>query len=138
DKAETSIYESIRWAEIIMGSVGILFFLFPKVFLSIFTDDPNVIHYGTFGLRVLGLIQFVDAVAMTLWFTLSGAGNTFFPAVVESSLIWFFLLPSSYLFGIILSVGFYGPWLMFPLYLIFFSIILWRKLKKGDWKHIEL
>ncbi|MCH7762229.1 MAG: MATE family efflux transporter [Candidatus Marinimicrobia bacterium] len=138
DKAETSIYESIRWAEIIMGSVGILFFLFPKVILSIFTNDPSVIHYGTFGLRVLGLIQFVDAIAMTLWFTLSGAGNTFFPAVVESSLVWFFLLPASFYLGIVLNFGFYGPWLMFPLYLIFFAIILWWKLKKGDWKHIEV
>ncbi len=138
DKAETSIYESIRWAEIIMGSVGVLFFVFPKIILSIFTDDPNVIHYGTFGLRVLGLIQFVDAIGMTLWFALSGAGNTFFPAVVESSLIWFFLLPASLLFGVVLNFGFYGPWLMFPLYLIFFSIILWWKLKQGDWKHIEV
>ncbi len=138
DKAETSIYESIRWAEIIMGSVGILFFVFPKVFLSIFTDDPNIIYYGTFGLRVLGLIQFVDAIGMTLWFALSGAGDTFFPAVVESSLIWFFLLPASYFLGVVLNYGFYGPWSMFPLYLSFFSIILWWKLKKGDWKHIEV
>jgi len=136
DKAETSIYESIRWAEFIMGSVGILFFVFPKVFLSIFTDDPSIIYYGTFGLRVLGLIQFVDAIGMTLWFALSGAGNTFFPAVVESSLIWGFLLPASYLAGVSLNFGFYGPWLMFPLYLIFFSFILWKKLKKGDWKEI--
>lgn len=138
EKAEASIYESIRWSEVIMGSVGLLFFIFPKTILSIFTEEPNVIHYGIFGLRILGLIQFVDAIAMTLWFTLSGAGNTFFPAVVESSLIWFFLLPASFYLGVVLNFGFYGPWLMFPLYLIFFSIILWWKLKKGDWKHIEV
>jgi len=35
EKAEASIYESIRWSEVIMGSVGLLFFIFPKTILSI-------------------------------------------------------------------------------------------------------
>jgi len=137
-KAETSIWESIRWAEIIMGTMGLVFILLPEIILSFFTDDREVIQLGVFGLRVVGFLQFVDAVGFTLWFALSGAGNTFFPAVVESSLVWFLLLPASYLTGIIMGLGFYGPWLVFPIYLILFALILFWKLKKGDWKYIKV
>ena len=137
-KAETSIWESIRWAEIIMGTMGLVFILLPEIILSFFTDDREVIQLGVFGLRVVGFLQFVDAVGFTLWFALSGAGNTFFPAVVESSLVWFLLLPASYLTGIIMGLGFYGPWLVFPIYLILFALILFWKLKQGDWKYIKV
>ena len=137
-KAETTIWESVRWAEAIMGTMGLIFFVFPELILSFFTNDPGVIRFGVFGLRVLGVIQVVDAIAITLWMTLSGAGNTFFPAVVESMLVWFLLLPASYLTGIMMGFGFYGPWLIFPIYLILESAILLWKIKQGDWKHIQV
>ena len=136
--ASNSIKESLRIAEYIMGTMGVLFLIIPHFFLSFFTNDPNVITMGIFGLRVLGFLQFVDAVGMTLWFALSGAGNTLFPALVESALIWGVMLPASWYFGVFLDVGFYGAWLVFPVYLIIFSLIMVWKIKQGDWKDIEV
>jgi len=138
EKAEASIWESVRWAEIIMGTMGIIFILFPEFILSFFTNDQEVIRLGVFGLRILGFLQFIDALGFTFWFALSGAGNTFFPAVVESFLVWILLLPASYFSGIVLGYGFYGPWLVFPVYLAMFAIILYMKIKKGDWKYIKV
>ena len=138
DYASNSIIESLRIAEYIMGTMGILFLLIPHFFLSFFTNDPNVITMGAFGLRVLGFLQFVDAIGITLWFALSGAGNTLFPAVVESALVWGVMLPASWYFGVFLDVGFYGPWLVFPFYLIIFALIMVWKIRQGDWKEIEV
>ena len=138
DYASNSIIESLRIAEYIMGTMGILFLLIPHFFLSFFTNDPNVITMGAFGLRVLGFLQFVDAIGITLWFALSGAGNTLFPAVVESALVWGVMLPASWYFGVFLDVGFYGPWLVFPFYLIMFALIMVWKIRQGDWKEIEV
>ena len=138
DLASTSIAESLRLAEYIMGSMGILFILFPHFFLSFFTTDPDVITMGVFGLRVLGFLQFVDAFGITLWFALSGAGNTFFPAVVESALVWGLMLPASWFFGVFLDAGFHGPWLVFPFYLVIFAAVMIWKIGKGDWKEIEV
>ena len=138
DRASTSIAESLRLAEYIMGFVGMLFILFPHFFLSFFTTDPDVITLGVFGLRVLGFLQFVDAVGITLWFALSGAGNTFFPAVVESALVWGLMLPASWYFGVFLGTGFHGPWLVFPFYLVIFAAVMVWKIRKEDWKEIEV
>ena len=138
EKAEKSISESLRIAEYIMGSMGLVFILFPEIILSLFTNDVDIINIGTWGLRLIGLIQFVDAVGFTMFLALTGAGNTFFPAMVESALIWFFMLPLSYYLGVVTGWGFKPPWIVFAIYLLLMAAILTLKVKKGDWKEIEV
>ena len=138
EKSEKSISESLRIAEYIMGSMGLVFIVFPEFILSLFTSDTNIITMGIWGLRVIGVIQFVDAVGFTMFLALTGAGNTLYPAMVESLLIWFFMIPLSYYFGVYSKLGFKLPWIVFAIYLILMAIILTAKVKKGDWKEIEV
>ena len=138
EKSEQSIKESLRIAEYIMGTMGVVFIFFPKFILLLFTSDPEIIKMGIWGLRLIGFLQFVDAVCFTLFLALTGAGNTLFPALVESLLIWCFMLPVSYYIGVVLTVGFKGPFVAFAIYLLFMAVILSVKMKKGDWKEIEV
>jgi len=73
-----------------------------------------------------------------MFLALTGAGNTLFPAMVESVLIWFFMLPLSYYLGVITGGGFKPPWIVFAIYLLLMAAILTLKVKKGDWKEIEV
>ena len=138
DKSETSIKESIRLAQYIMSTMGISFILFPRFYLLIFTNDPEIIEIGIFGLQMIGAVQFLDAIGFVLWFALSGAGNTVFPAVVESCLTWVVIVLGSYVFGIIFQMGFKVLWLLFPLYMALFAGIMTWKVSKGDWKEIKV
>lgn len=138
EKSEKSIGEALRISEYIMGSMGVVFILFPEFILSLFTSDASIVTMGIWGLRVIGVIQFVDAVGFTMFLALTGAGNTLYPAMVESLLIWFFMLPLSYYFGVFSNMGFKLPWIVFAIYLILMAIILTAKVKKGDWKEIEV
>jgi len=138
DKSETSIKESIRLAEYIMGTMGLSFIFFPELYLNIFTDDPTIIEMGAFGLRMIGAVQFLDAIGFVLWFALSGAGNTLFPAMVESVLTWGVVVLGSYTFGLKLGIGFKALWLLFPVYMGLFAGIMVWKIKQGDWKDIEV
>lgn len=138
ENAETSIIESVRWSLMIMGTIGSLFIFIPHLILPIFTNDPDVIRIGVIALRLAGFVQFADAFGMTLWFSLSGAGNTFFPAATESIIMWVFFLPFAYLTGVVLGWGFIGPWIGMGTYLFLFAAILLWKTLKGDWKEIEV
>ena len=138
EKSEQSIKESLRIAEYIMGTMGLVFIFFSKPILMIFTSDPNIINLGVWGLRLIGFLQFIDAICFTLFLALTGAGNTLFPALVESSLIWGFMLPVSYYAGVILNIGFKAPFVTFAVYLCLMAIILLIKVTKGDWKEIEV
>lgn len=138
EKSESSIKESIRLAEYIMGAMGLSFILFPKMYLYIFTNDPEIIRMGVFGLRMIGAVQFLDAVGFVLWFALAGAGNTLFPAIVESILTWVIIVLGSYVFGVKLGLGFTAPWVLFPIYMGLFAGIMVWKISKGDWKDIKV
>ena len=138
DKAERSIWESIRIAEYIMGTMGFLFILFPYLFLSFFTSDPRVVEMGVIGLRVLGVLQFVDAVGLPLWFSLTAAGNTIFPAITEVSLLWLWSIPLSFYLGVYLGFGFLGSLIPLVIHYLSFTLILSWKIKKGTWKEIEI
>ena len=138
DKSEASIKESIRIAEYIMAPMGLSFILFPEHYLFIFTDDPQIIGLGVYGLRIIGALQFIDAIGFVLMFALSGAGNTIFPAAVESILTWFVIVLGGYGVGVYYSLGFKALWLLFPIHLgLFAGIMLW-KTNQGDWKEIEV
>ena len=138
EKSEQSIKESLRIAEYIMGTMGLVFIFFSKPILMIFTSDPNIINLGIWGLRLIGFLQFIDAICFTLFLALTGAGNTLFPALVESSLIWGFMLPVSYYAGVVLNIGFKAPFVTFAVYLFLMAVILSIKVAKGDWKEIEV
>ena len=138
DRAAVCMEEAVRWAFIFMGTMGVLFIAFPKPILQLFTNEPRVVEMGVIALRILGVVQFFDAVVMTLWFGLSGAGNTKFPAIVDIALAWGVFLPGSYIMGIIFALGIVGPWLAFAIYLFLYAVVLAWKVLQGDWKEIEV
>ena len=138
DKAEKSIIEGVRWSEIIMGSVGLVFIFLPQLIIPLFTNEPRIIDISIVGLRIIGILQFFDAVGITLWFALTGAGNTLFPAIVESTLLWGIALPISYFIGVKMEVGFLAPWAALSIHIILFAFIVTWKIKKGEWKEIEV
>ena len=138
DRAELAIKESLRGSIYIMGSVGLCFAIFATYIISPFTDDTEILKFAIPGLRFVGLLQFLDAVCFTLWFALTGAGDTKIPALVDVLTHWLFFVPACYLFGITLNFGFWGPWISFGLHLVFFAVFITWRFQKGYWKKIKV
>ena len=137
-KAEQSIYESLRGSFYMMGSMGICFILFAQYIIPPFTNDINVINVAVSGLRFVGLLQFVDAVCFTLWFALTGAGDTKIPALVDVLSHWVLFVPACWILGITFNFGFWGPWVAFGTHLTFFAIFIFWRFRMGVWKEIEV
>ncbi len=138
DKAEQSIYESLRGAFYMMGFMGISFMLFAQHIITPFTSDVDVIKIAVPGLRFVGLLQFVDAFCFTLWFALTGAGDTKIPAIVDVLTHWVLFVPACYLLGITLGLGFWGPWIAFGLHLTFFAAFVFWRFRMGYWKTVKV
>ena len=137
-KAEASIYESLRGSFIMMGTMGVCFICFSEYIIPIFTTDINVINIAVPGLRFVGLIQFIDAVCFTLWFALTGAGDTKVLAFVDILSHWLLFIPLVYILGITLNFGYWGAWFAFALHLTFIAGYTTWRLKSGKWKDIKL
>ena len=138
DKAELSIKESLRGSLYIMGSVGICFILFSDYIISIFIQDQDVIKLAVPGLRFIGLLQFIDAFCFTLWFALTGAGDTKVPAIFDIINHWLLFVPLCYFLGIYCGYGYWGAWFSFGIMLIFIAIFMFIRFKAGNWKNIKV
>ncbi len=138
DHAEQSGWIGLQLSVIFMGSMGIIFLLFPRLILHIFTTDVDVIREGVLALRILGTIQFIDACGLSLSGALRGAGDTTFVSITEILINLALFLPLVYFLAIILEWGLLGAWVGFGLYIILFASAMIFRFRQGKWKEIEV
>jgi len=97
--AEQRGYTAYRLAATLMGSIGLLFLIFPSQIVGFFTNDPEIIEIGTMPLRMVGLIQPLLAATMVFPGGLRGAGDTRFPLFATFCGILFGRLLPAWLFS---------------------------------------
>jgi MATE family multidrug resistance protein len=131
-------YTAYRLAAALMGSVGLLFLIFPAQIVGFFTNDPEIIEIGTMPLRMVGLIQPVLAATMVFPGALRGAGDTRFPMIVTGGSIWLVRLPLAYLLAIVLDWGLTGAWAALALDLCMRGLINFLRFRGGRWKNIQV
>ena len=74
--AKITAVECVKMAAIIMGTMGLMFALFPVSFMKIFTDDARVFPYGYMTMRFLAYMQIPESVGFVMSGALRGAGDT--------------------------------------------------------------
>ena len=136
--AEQSMIEGVRGSFMIMGSMGLIFIFFPHYIVPLFTQDQQVVKMGVSILPWVGVIQFIDVFAITLWFALSGAGDTKFTAYMGILVSWGVFVPLSYFLGIKFNLGLWGPWIAFACYLFLEVLLIIFRVRQGKWKHIKV
>lgn len=131
-------YTAYRLAATLMGSIGLLFLLFPAQIVGFFTNDPEVIEIGTLPLRMVGLIQPLLSATMVFPGALRGAGDTRFPMFVTGASIWLIRLPLAYLFALVLGWGLPGAWGALALDLCMRGLLNFLRFRGGRWKAVEV
>ena len=121
---------------ILMSGIGILFLLFPEVFVTIFNDDPEVVRIGSMYLQFLSLTFGFIAFSLVLGKALNGAGDTFSPMIIT--------LGSQMGVGLLLVIlfsriiGLNGVWIGISLSNVVQGISMWFWYRTGKWKTINL
>lgn len=80
----------------IMGTIGVIFALFPYFVVSLFTTDADIISTAGFLIRLAALEQVAIAVAIVLQGIIKGSGDTRTPMLVTASFTWGLRLPGLY------------------------------------------
>lgn len=127
-----------RLCMLLMGAMGILFVLFPRIILQVFTVNAEIVAAGIVPLRILGFVQVVDAIGMTYHGALRGAGDNVFPAVAEIIMMWAFFLPAVYVSGIYLGWGVNASWVALAIYIAAYAIMAYFRFHYGPWKRIVI
>ncbi|MEA1959945.1 MAG: MATE family efflux transporter [Bacillota bacterium] len=104
---------SIELAIVLMGSIGILFALFPYQIARLFTTDKEIIQTAGLLLRIASLEQVTIAISMVLGGVLKGTGDTRTPMLINLLFVVLFRIPLLYLFIRIWHLPIAYIWIIF-------------------------
>ncbi|NLC11846.1 MAG: MATE family efflux transporter [Firmicutes bacterium] len=123
-----------RMGASVMIGMGVIFFLFPEFIIKIFNSDPEILKYGSMGLRMVGLSQFPLATSMILTGALRGAGDTMLPLVITGIGMWPVRLGLSWLLVFKLNMGLMGAYLGMVADLWVRGVFTYLRFRSGFWK----
>ncbi|MBW2983588.1 MATE family efflux transporter [Candidatus Woesearchaeota archaeon] len=134
DRAEGTVWKSGLLAAVFMECVGIIFFIMPRLWITIFNKHPDIISYGVSYLRIVSLTYAFIGLGIIIGAAFQGAGKGY-PSLMLTIIRLFVLnIPLALIFAFVLGLGLEGVWMGIMTSIILSGIIsaVWFKL--GTWK----
>jgi len=138
ERAEASVWQ-IGWYNMAyLVLVAVLFFLFPRAILGIFSADPNVIAIGAEWLRILSYSLFVYGWWMVSVQAFNGAGDTTTPTWINVVFFWLIQIPLAWYLALHLDLRETGVfWAVFVSETSVGLFTLWL-FSRGRWKTAQV
>jgi len=134
DRAESSVWKIGFYNMIFLLGVSVIYFLFNRSLMSIFSNDEAVIKIGATWLKILSYSYFVYGWWMVSVQAFNGSGDTRTPTMINLVFFWLIEIPLSYVLAIVLGWGSGGVfWGVFIAETAVGLFTLWL-FKKGGWK----
>ncbi len=120
-----------------MAIIGIPFWMFPELILSIWIHDPETLQSAVIPTRILGVMIAFNGIGYMLSMMLNGAGDIRRVTLINLATQWLILVPGAYLFGIEWGFGLLGIWLTHQFgYRAGQSLIFALCWRQGKWSRI--
>jgi putative MATE family efflux protein len=134
DRAEQSVFQTIKYAVVILGIVTILFLTCGNLFASFFTEDEAVKEVATLSLKILSFGFIIYGMGMIFTSAFNGAGDTSTPTKINLFTFWVFQIPFAYLLAKYFEMGPKGVFISIPTAEIGLTIAAYILFKRGKWK----
>ena len=134
DKANKRVRETLAIGVTSGLLLSILVALFGEQLIRLYTDNPEVIRLGKICLWCDVAVQPFKAVNYIVTTSLRASGDSKFPAIVGSAMMWTLGLATSLILAFVVGLGLPGLWLGMAsdeLYRSFANLWRWRS---GRWK----
>ena len=138
DRAAKAVWQTSKYNAIFMGTLSILFLIWSKPIVSVFSPVEEVINTGSLCLRVFALGYVFYAFGMVLIQSFNGAGDTKTPTYINFVCFWMFQLPLAYFTALYLKWGPVGVMIAIVLAEILLTLISAYYFRLGKWKTIKV
>ena len=138
ERAQKSALLTMKYNAIFMAGVMLLFLFFASPIISIFTKDPEVHHFGTLALQIIGAGYIFYGIGMVMIQALNGAGDTKTPTWINFIGFWLFQIPLSYILAKGFQLGPMGAFIAIPVAETAIAIAAFIIFKKGKWKEVKV
>ncbi|MBC7848657.1 MAG: MATE family efflux transporter [Chitinophagaceae bacterium] len=135
-RAEQSVLLAAKYNGIFMAFVMLLFVLFSKPIIRIFTNDVAVQEVGALALQIIGTGYIFYGIGMVMIQALNGSGDTKTPTWINFICFWLFQIPLAYVLCKVLDMGPTGAFIAIPVAETAIAIWAYIIFKKGKWKKV--
>ena len=138
ERAHLSAWAATRFTMLIMGTVGIIFFLLAPDLIRLFNPNPQVVAIGTAYLRTTSFGYIFIALGIVLGRSLNGAGDTTSPMVITFISLWCLQIPLALLLPGRFHLGIAGVWWAILISTVVNGSLITAWFQRGRWKLKEI
>lgn len=136
--AKITAVECVKMAAIIMGTMGLMFALFPVSFMKIFTDDARVFPYGYMTMRFLAYMQIPESVGFVMSGALRGAGDTKAVLAITIAGAWGIRVGLTLFLINVVGMGLEGAWIAMSVDWTVRSILMALRWRSEKWQRLKV
>lgn len=133
-RAELAVWLTVRYNIIFMASVTVIYLIFSKQLVGLFTSIPLVKDVAAQGLWIISLGYVFFAIGMVLTQAFNGAGDTKTPAWINALVLLGLEIPLAYLLAFPLGLSYVGIFIAIAFCHSLHALVSLYFFKKGKWK----
>jgi MATE family, multidrug efflux pump len=134
ERAEQAVWKAGFYNMVFLGVVGLVFVVFAKPIIGLFTSDLQVVPYGVDCLRIVAYGFLFYAYGMVITQSFNGAGDTWTPTTINLFVFWLWELPLAYLLAVVLRLGPRGVFVAITVAFSTLAVISGLVFRRGKWK----
>lgn len=134
ERAEKSVWRAAFVNAVVLGLVSVLFLFFSNRIVGIFTNEAEVLAYGTNCLHVVAYGFIFYAFGMVLESSFNGAGDTWTPTFLNLFIFWLFEIPLAYVLAYHFNLGADGVFWAITIAFSLLAVVSAILFKRGKWK----
>jgi putative MATE family efflux protein len=134
DRAERSVWIAALYNMIFLGGVGVLFVLFARPLIGLFSKDPSITPYGVDCLRIISYGFLFYAFGMVMTQAFNGAGDTWTPTRINFFIFWLWEIPLAYWLSRRAGMGPRGVFVAIAIAFSALAVVSVTIFRRGKWK----
>jgi putative MATE family efflux protein len=134
ERAERAVWIAARYNLVFLGTIGLVFVLFARAIVSLFTRDLAVAPYAVDCLRIVALGFLFYAYGMVITSSFNGAGDTWTPTWLNLVVFWLWEIPLAYALAVVLEMGPRGVFVSITVAYSTLAVLSAWLFRKGRWK----
>jgi len=134
ERAEQSVWVATRYNVAFLVAIALVSIAFSERLVGIFTNDADVLRYGSDCLRIISYGYGFYAVGLIMVQAFNGAGDTGTPTWLNALCFWVLQLPLAYALAEVLALGPEGVFWAAAIAESLLAVLAWILFRRGTWK----
>lgn len=138
DRSEQAVWRAAFYNLIFLGGVGVIFVALGHPIVRAFSSDPEVVAYGSTGLRIISTGFLFYAYGMVLAQAFNGAGDTRTPTLINLFCFWLWEIPLAWVLAEYVGMGPTGVYLAILIAFSTVAVVSVLLFRRGRWKAVKV